>query len=410
METAMTETPPMGALSDVTIIDLTRVLSGPFCTQWLGDLGARVIKVEPPQGDEVRHWGPPFDATGTASYFLGLNRSKEGIALDLTQEAGREVLFKLLSRADVLFENFKPGTLEKWGLGYEETLQARFPRLIHSRITGFGKDGPLGGFPGYDAVVQAMSGWMSINGTPDSGPIRLGIPMVDMGTGLTAAIGILSALHERSRSGKGQFIETCLFDTALSLLFPYAANMFLGAARPKLIGSAHPNIAPYDRFATKSCDIFLGVGNDRQFGRLCERLEAPELAADPRYLTNGKRNENKVELKGALEQLLADLDGEALAAELMALGVPAGPILGVPEVVAHPHAAHRNMVVERDGYKGIGNPIKLSRTPPEPRARPPRFGEHTRQVLAELGYSSEEIDALVAQGAARDEAPKLAAE
>ena len=400
----------MGALSDLTIVDLTRVLSGPFATQWLGDLGARVIKVEPPQGDEVRHWGPPFDANGTASYFLGLNRSKEAMALDLRQDEGREILFKLLEKADVLFENYKPGTLEKWGLGYEETLKHRFPRLVHCRITGFGTDGPLGGFPGYDAVVQAMSGWMSINGSPESGPIRLGIPMVDMGTGLTATIGILAALHERGRSGEGQFIETSLFDTAVSLLFPYAANWFLGGARPELIGSAHPNIAPYDRFKTKTCDVFLGVGNDRQFARLCDHLGAPDLAEDPRYTTNGNRNDNKAELKAALEALLADHDGEALASALMALGVPAGPLLGVPEVVAHPHTAHRGMLVEHQGYKGVGNPIKLSRTPPKPHARPPLIGEHTRKILSELGYSEGEIDALVEAGITPDGAAKQAAE
>ena len=406
----MPEEQTNGPLSDITVVDLTRVLSGPFCTQWLGDLGARIIKVEPPQGDEVRHWGPPFDANGTASYFLGLNRSKEGISLDLRSEEGREVLFKLLENADVLFENFKPGQLDKWGLGYEQVLKERFPRLVYAKITGFGEDGPLGGFPGYDAVVQAMSGWMSINGTPESGPVRLGIPMVDMGTGLTAAIGILSALHERERSGKGQFIETSLYDTAVSLLFPYAPNWFLSGKRPKLIGSAHPNIAPYDRFPTKTCDIFLGVGNDRQFGMLCDKLNAVELASNPQFETNGLRNENKAALREALEPLLARHDGEALAMELMALGVPAGPVLEVPEVVNHPHTAHRDMLVERHAYKGIGNPIKMSRTPAEPRDRPPRHGEHTRQVLAELGYSPEQIKAMVQAGAAHADTVKDAAE
>lgn len=406
----MAETQAQGPLSDITVVDLTRVLSGPFCTQWLGDLGARVIKVEPPQGDEVRLWGPPFDASGTASYFLGLNRSKEGIALDLRSEEGQEVLFKLLENADVLFENFKPGQLKKWGLGYEETLKERFPRLIYARITGFGEDGPLGGFPGYDAVVQAMAGWMSINGTPESGPVRLGVPMVDMGTGLTAAIGILSAIHERERSGLGQAIETSLYDTAVSLLFPYAPNWFLGGKRPKPIGSAHPNIAPYDRFPTKTCDVFLGVGNDRQFGMLCEKLNATQLPEDPRFQSNGLRNENKAALREALESLLAEHDGEALAMELMALGVPAGPVLEVPEVVDHPHTAHRDMIVEREGYKGIGNPIKLSRTPAQPRNRPPRHGEHTRQLLGELGYSVEQIEAMLQAGAALDDGVKSAAE
>ena len=223
----------MSALDGVRVIDLTRVLGGPFCTQWLGDHGADVIKIEPPQGDDVRHWGPPFhEEFGASSYFAGINRNKRGMALDLRQEAGKEALFKLLETADILIENFKPGSMEKWGMGYEEVLSRRFPRLIHSKVSGFGADGPMGGLPGYDAVIQAQAGMMSVNGVPGGGPTRLGIAIVDMATGMAAAIGIGMALYERSVSGKGQFIETSLYDTGVSLLFPHYANYFLSGKTP----------------------------------------------------------------------------------------------------------------------------------------------------------------------------------
>ena len=242
----MTKT-PSSALSALKVIDLSRVLGGPYCTQILGDHGADVIKVEPPGGDETRGWGPPFKEE-TASYFIGVNRNKRGIVLDLTRAEGRQVLLALLEDADVLVENFKTGTMEKWGLGYVETLKERFPRLVHCRISGFGADGPLGGRPGYDAVVQAMTGLMSINGEAEQTPLRLGAPIVDLGTGLYAVVGILMALAERERSGRGQFVEVALYDAALALLHPHAANFFLSGKAPQRTGNAHPNIAPYDSF------------------------------------------------------------------------------------------------------------------------------------------------------------------
>ena len=214
--------------------------AGPFCTQWLGDHGADVIKIEPPQGDEVRHWGPPFDEeVGAASYFLGINRNKRGMALDLGSDQGREVLLRLLETADVLIENFKPGGMERWGLGYD-TLGPRFPRLVHCRISGFGADGPLGGLPGYDAVVQAQAGLMSVNGVAGGQPTRLGIPIVDIATGMSAGLGIAMALYEREKSGKGQFIDATLYDTAVSVLFPHYANYFLSGRHPVLTGNNHP--------------------------------------------------------------------------------------------------------------------------------------------------------------------------
>jgi len=225
--------PAFGALAGLKVIDLSRVLGGPYCGQMLADHGAQVIKVEPPTGDETRAWGPPFADDGTAAYYNGLNRNKRDIVIDLSRPEGREIVLKLLADADVLIENFKIGTLERWGIGYEQTLRERFPRLIHCRVSGFGADGPLGGAPGYDAVAQALGGLMSVNGTPDTGPLRVGVPVVDITTGLSAVIGVLLAVIERQRSGRGQFVEATLYDTAVSLLHPQSANWLQSGQTPQ---------------------------------------------------------------------------------------------------------------------------------------------------------------------------------
>ena len=397
----------MGALDGVKIIDLTRVLAGPSCTQWLGDHGADVIKIEPPQGDETRTWGPPFDSDGAASYFLGVNRNKRGMSLDLRQEASRDVLRRLLRDADVLMENFKPGGMEKWGLGYE-TLREINPRLIHCRITGFGEDGPYGGLPGYDAVLQAQTGIMSVNGDPESGATRSGVPIVDIATGLGAAFAITAALFERTSSGEGQFIDMTLYDAGVALLFPYAYNYFYSGNRPRPLGNRHPNLTPYEKFKTATGEIFVGVGNDRQFAILARELGAPELAENPDYATMAARNVNRDALFEILQPLMLEHDGEALAERLVRTGAPAGPVQGTPEVVAHPHTAHRNMILNMTTsggaeYRGLANPVKYSRTPAEATRTPPRFGEHTREVLAEAGYSDAEIAALLETGAAKAE-------
>ncbi|HTD05617.1 CaiB/BaiF CoA-transferase family protein [Undibacterium sp.] len=386
-----------GALAGLKVIDLSRVLGGPFCAQILGDHGADVIKVEPPQGDETRGWGPPFQEE-TASYYLGINRNKRGIAIDLTRPAGRELLLQLLADADVLVENFKTGTLEKWGLGYEETLSRRFPQLVHCRISGFGADGPLGGLPGYDAVIQAMAGLMSVNGESGGEPLRVGLPVVDMVTGQNAVIGILLALQERQRSGKGQFVEAALYDSGVSLLHPHLPNYFLSGKRPGPTGNAHPNIAPYDTYATRTGRIYLAVGNDGQFRKLCEQLGRPEMASDSRFVTNGARCAHRSELKQALEALLAECDCKPVAEQLIRSGVPCGPVLGVDEVVAHPHTAHRGMLVRIGDYQGTGAPVKLSRTPATYRLKPPAFGGQTREVFAELGIPEDALEALLKDG------------
>ncbi len=386
-----------GALAGLKVIDLSRVLGGPFCAQTLGDHGADVIKVEPPQGDETRGWGPPFQ-DGTASYYLGINRNKRGIVVDLNQPAGRELLLQLLADADVLVENFKTGTLEKWGLGYQETLSKRFPQLVHCRISGFGADGPLGGLPGYDAVIQAMAGIMSVNGERGGEPLRVGLPVVDMVTGLNAVIGILLALQERQRSGRGQFVEAALYDSGVSLLHPHLANYFLSGKTPLRSGNAHPNIAPYDTYATKTTPIYLAAGNDGQFAKLCEQLGQPGLAADSRFATNGARCNHRPELKAALESLLAEQECKPVAERLIRSGVPCGPVLGVDEVVAHPHTVHRQMLVRIGDYQGAGAPVKLQRTPASYRTAPPGFGAQTIEVLSELGIQPGELDVLLKDG------------
>ncbi len=358
----MNHNPNTGALAGIRVVDLSRILGGPYCGQILGDHGADVLKVEPPQGDDTRSWGPPF-RDGVASYYLGLNRNKRLMRLDLATEDDRGVLMALLAEADVLIENFKTGTLEKWGIGHE-ALAARFPRLIHCRVSGFGADGPLGGLPGYDAALQALNGIMSVNGEAGGAPLRVGLPVVDMVTGLNAALGVMLALHERRRSGRGQFIEAALYDSGLSLLHPHGANWFLDGRAPQRTGNAHPNIYPYDSMATATESIFLAVGNDRQFAILCKHLGAPALSADERFASAGARSVNRVALKAELEALLAAHDGPKLADALVAAGVPCAPVLSVSAALQHPHTAHRRMVVELPGgYRGIASPIKLSRTP-----------------------------------------------
>ncbi len=386
-----------GALQGIRVIDLSRVLGGPYCTQVLGDHGAEIVKIEPPQGDEVRDWGPPFHEAD-AAYFIGVNRNKRSMGLDLSTSAGRELLLELLADADVLLENYKPGAMEKWGLGYEDVLKARFPRLVHCRISGFGADGPLGGFPGYDAIVQAMAGWFSVNGEAGGSPTRSGIAMVDMGTGLYAAIAILMALQERSRSGLGQYIDMTLYDCAVSLMHPHVVNYNLSGKVPVATGNAHPNISPYDTFRTRTVDIFIGAGNNRAFERLCGEIGAPDLAGDPRFGSNADRVAHRAELKVELETHLVRLDGEALCERLLVAGLPAGPIHDTGQVVAHPHTRHRQMDLQKDWYRMTGIPIKFSRTPGSLRYLPPEYGRHSRELLAEAGLDPEQIDRLIADG------------
>ncbi|MCT4333974.1 CoA transferase [Paracoccus sp. YLB-12] len=377
-----------GSLANLKVIDASRVLGGPYAGQVLADHGADVIKLEPPAGDETRGWGPPF-LGDAASYFQGLNRNKRGIAVDLSQDKGRELLLALLDDADVLLENFKTGTMERWGLGQDE-LSRRFPRLIHCRVSGFGSDGPMGGLPGYDAAIQALCGIMSVNGEKDGKPLRVGLPVVDMVTGLNATIGILMALHERAISGKGQFIETSLYDCGVSLLHPHLPNYYLSGKVAQPSGNAHPNICPYDTFETGSEPIFLAVGNNRQFATLCKMIGRPDLPDDPRFASNSQRNQHRDTLKTVLETALEDFDAIELSDRLIKAGVPCGAVRSIDQVIDDPHTRHREMVVDIGGYRGTGSPIKLSRTPASYRRAPPSFAQHSAEVMQERALDPKE--------------------
>lgn len=380
-----------GVLEGVRVIDLSRVLAGPLCTQMLSDQGASVIKVEPPGGDETRALGPPANAHGDAAYFTAVNRGKRAIGLDLSLQEGRDVLLRLLEDADVLVENFLPGTMARWGLDYEADIRPRFPQLIYCAISGFGEDGPLGGLPGYDAILQAMCGLMSVNGDAASGPTRIGIPIVDHLTAYTAQSGILLALYHRARTGQGQRVDVTLFDTALSLLVPHAANWMHTGQAPGLLGSAHPNIAPYDCFACRDGQIFLGVVNDRQFRKFCDYVGLGGLLQDARFASNRERLQHREALRSAIQDALAERTRDELCHDLMRLGVPAGPVNSVPEAFAQAHAAHRGMHVQRDGYQGIGPATRLSQAAARIGRPPPAFAQHTDEVLRQAGLDDTQI-------------------
>jgi formyl-CoA transferase len=396
----MTET--TGALAGVKVVDLSRVLAGPYATQILGDHGADVIKVEPPLGDETRAWGPPFrddGATrGPSAYYVNINRNKRGMALDLTKAEAREVVLKLLAGADALVENFKLGTMERWGMGFD-VLSKRFPRLIHARVTGFGAEGPMGGMPGYDACVQTTVSLPNCNGSPESGPVKLGVPMVDMTTGMNLVIGILLALNERHRSGKGQFVEVALYDAGLSILHPHSGNYLMDGRLPKLLGNAHPNLTPYDLYPTATRPILLGVGNDAQFKKAMAILGVPHAAEDPRFKTMAERNANRPALTALLTAAFAKLDGRETTVRLLKAGVPAGTLNTIAEVLEDPQTEAREMLVTRNGYRGVASPVKLSRTKASTRHTPPDFGQDNRAVLREAGYDEAAIERLIALGA-----------
>ena len=393
-ETSMTAPEPTGSLRGLRVLDLSRILAGPLCAQMLADHGAEVIKVEPPAGDDTRAWGPPFVSETMSAYHGAINRNKTNICLDLASPDGRRLLGELLADADVLVENFKAGTLAKWGYP-DELIRERFPELVHCRITGFGTDGPMGSTPGYDAILQAYGGLMSINGEPTGPPLRVGVPIVDMVTGIYAFSGILLALHDRHTTGRGQLVDCTLLDTAISLLHPHSAAWLASGEIPQRTGSAHPSIAPYDTFDAADGPIFISGGNDRLFRNLAGVLGIPEVAADPRFGTNAERVRHAEVLRSLLAEPISTTDRDELAAALLAEGVPATAVHDVGEALADPQVRHREMVVDHDGHRGIGIPIKLNRTPGNARTTPREQGADTRRVLSSLGYGEEEITALI---------------
>ena len=384
-----------GALEGVKVVELSTMIAGPLCGQFLADHGAEVIKVESPAGDPARDAAP--ELAGVGAYFAGTNRNKSVLALDLKQQSGCDVLWRLLGDADVFVENLLPGTLARWGLDYP-ALSARLPRLIHCSVTGFGADGPLGGRPGYDAVLQAYCGLMSINGQPGTGTTRMGVAIVDIATGMNAGMGVLLALAARERTGRGQYVDVTLYDSALALLHPFASNWFGSGATAGPIGNGHPTLVPYDKFKTRDGEIFIGVAVPGQFRRLMQVLERPELGTDPRFATSPGRVANRAALCEILEPLVAEQATLAFSERLMAAGVPAAPVHTVPQALNAPHTAHRGMRVEMpNGYRGVGIPVKLSDTPGQARTPPRPFAGDSDAILARYGYSADEIAALRAQ-------------
>jgi crotonobetainyl-CoA:carnitine CoA-transferase CaiB-like acyl-CoA transferase len=389
----------VGALSHIKVLDLSRVLAGPWASQILADLGAEVIKIERPGvGDDTRAWGPPFlkdragNDTEESAYFLCTNRGKQSVCIDMKSDQGQDTIRQLADQCDVVLENFKVGGAASFGIDYE-TLAGRNPKLVYCSITGFGQNGPYKNRPGYDFLVQAMGGLMSITGLPDgvegAGPQKVGVALTDIMTGLYATIGILAALAERDRSGLGQFVDLALLDVTAATLANQASNYLVGGMEPTRLGNAHPNIVPYQSFVAADGHLIVAVGNDAQFRRFVEALGAPELADDARFATNQARVKHRETLIPLLQRPMLDRTKDQWLAALEAAQVPAGPINSIAEVFAEPQIQARGMQVElahphNPNLQVVGNPIKLSRTPVVYDKPPPTLGEHTEAVLSEL--------------------------
>lgn len=384
-----------GALAGVRILDLTRVLAGPFCTMILGDLGAEVIKVEGTSNkDETRAWGPPYTGKESA-YYLCANRNKQAISLNLKTDAGKEVFKKLVTKSDVVVQNFKTGTLDKLGLGYE-TMKEINPKVILASITGFGNTGPYKDQAGYDYIIQAMSGLMSITGDPASGPQKVGVAISDILTGLYTAIGILAALNERRESGQGQEIDISLFDSQISALVNVASNYLVSRDVPKQLGNQHPNIVPYQVFPTFDQELVIAVGNDKQFERFVSILGMPELARDEKFKTNSHRVEHRAELIPVISEKLKRKPAGHWQERLLEAGIPNGPINDLEAVFNDPQVQARKMEIEMPHPTAgkinlVGSPLKLSRTPVEMKRHPPLYSEHTEDILAKLDYTTQQI-------------------
>ncbi len=408
------------ALSHIKVLDLSRVLAGPWCTQILADLGADVIKVERPgAGDDTRHWGPPFlrDAQGQdtphAAYYTCTNRNKRSITVDIAHPEGQALIRQLAAQSDVLVENFKVGGLKQYGLDYA-SLQAVNPRLIYCSVTGFGQDGPYAARAGYDLMIQAMSGMMSITGRPDDepggGPLRVGVALTDLFTGVYAATAILAALEVRHRTGSGQHIDMALLDVGMAILANQAGGYLNTGRVPQRQGNSHPSLVPYQDFPTKDGAMLLAIGNDGQFARFCAVAGCPELAQDARYATNPQRVQHRDELVPRLQQITRTRTTAEWIAALEHQAVPCGPINDLAQAFADAQVRARGLVVEQarspqavaaEGVPAIcsvASPLRLQATPPVLRRAPPALGEHTEEVLAELGLDAAQVAALRAAG------------
>jgi crotonobetainyl-CoA:carnitine CoA-transferase CaiB-like acyl-CoA transferase len=386
-----------GALTGLEVIDLSRVLAGPLCTQTLGDLGADVIKVERPgEGDDTRNWGPPY-AGPLSAYFIGVNRNKRSLTLDLSRDEGRAVLDRLIRRGDVLIDNFKLGTLERWGFD-DGWFEANAPGMVRCSITGYGSSGPKAETPGYDFILQAETGLMAITGEVDGSPMKLGVAIVDICTGMQAAIAILAALEARRRTGRGQRCEVNLHDTGLHMLANVASNHLVSGEEPGRYGNGHPNIVPYRTYPASDGDLALAVGNDRQFAVLAGLLGHPEWAEDSRFSTNPERVRNR----SVVDEMVGGVISGKTRAEWVEVfdeaGIPSGPINRVSEALSSPQTVTREMVLETGPFRTLGLPIEMSETPPSVRHEPPMLGADTDSVLGELGYTADQIEAMRASG------------
>jgi len=388
-------------LSGITILDLSRILAGPYCSMMLGDLGAEVLKIEPPSGDDSRGWGPPF-SKGESAYFLAVNRNKKSVCINLKTEGGRDILHRLVGIADVFVENFRPKTMERLGFGYHQLCEAR-PGLIYCSISGYGHSGPLRDRPGYDAVMQGEGGWMQLTGEPNGPPLKIGASLADIVTGMMAAQGIVSALYARSRSGKGQKIDVALFDSVVATLCYQAQGYLLTNEVPSRIGNRHPSLTPYETFATADGHLNLGVGNDSLWQKFCRAVNRPDLD-EPRFKTNALRVKNHSELKARLDSLFRSAPTAHWQKNLEAAGIPVGRVRSVDEVFENPQMEARRMLIEVEHptvgrLKMTGNPIKMTGEEERSPSPPPLLGEHTDEILREkLNLGTEHLEMLRKEG------------
>jgi succinate--hydroxymethylglutarate CoA-transferase len=385
-----------GPLAGIRVVDLTRILAGPLCAMMLGDMGAEVIKVEPPgTGDDTRGWGPPFVA-GEAAYFLGINRNKRSLTLNMAVSAGQKILAGLVEKADVLIDNFRLGTLAKWGFT-DAWFDEHAPRLVRCSITGYGSSGPKAALPGYDFILQAESGLMSICGEPDGAPTKYGVAIVDVCTGMLACSSILAALNARERTGKGQKVELSLYETSLAMLINVASNYLTAGRNGGRFGNGHPSIVPYTTYQAADGMMAIGIGNERQFARCAEVLGHPKWATDERFASNRARVENRAVIDDLINAALARNDADAWLAKLMAVGIPCGKINSVAEALDDPHTAARDMIetVEHatiGSLRMLGIPFKFSDTACSVRRPPPTLGQHSDEILSgELGLDAKAI-------------------
>ncbi len=385
------------ALGDIKVLDLSRVLAMPYCSMMLGDLGAEIIRVERPGlGDETRHWGPPWVGPLSA-YYLCTNRNKKSITVDLKKKEGQEIIRRLAKRSDILLENFLPGSLSEMNLGYEQ-IRALNPGIVYASVTGYGQNGPYRDFPGFDFIIQAQGGLMSIIGESDGPPMKVGVAIVDITAGLFVASAILAALHYREKTGMGQYIDLALLDAQVAWLANQASNYLVSHKVPRRMGNAHPNIVPYETFQAKNgIYIALGVGNDNQWRKFCKLARIEHLMEDPRYATNPKRVENRRELVSILQEIFHGKDSEEWIRLLTQAEIPCGPINTIDRVFSDPQVLAREMLIGMEHpavgpFKVVGSPMKLSETPVQYRTPPPLLGEHTDEVLKDvLGYGKAEI-------------------